>query len=172
MVLGRHLIAQYRPMTAMRASNVKDSDLTLIQPKPPLTQRILVADDEPDVRIMNSIVLIHHGYHVDVAEDGAAAWEALANSGYDLLITDNKMPRVSGLELLQKLRAARMALPVIMATGTMPKDEFTQTSWVQPATILLKPYTSSELLGTVAAVLRLAPGTGTQIAPPPEVPLS
>ncbi len=155
-------------MTAKCVSQAQDADLPLIQTKPPLTRRILVVDDEPDVRIINTSVLIHHGYHVDVAEDGAVAWEALSNNSYDLLITDNHMPKVSGLELLKKLRAAHMALPVIMATGTVPKDEFTQASWGQPATILLKPYTSAELLGTVVEALRLTPGAGPPIGPSPD----
>ena len=43
-------------------------------------------------------------------------------NGYDLLITDNKMPKVSGVDLLNKLYAARMALPVITVSGTMPTE--------------------------------------------------
>jgi len=105
------------------------------------------------------------------------------------VITDNNMPRLTGIELLKKLCAARMALPVIMATGTLPKEEFTRYPWLQPAATLLKPYTVEELLGTVKEVLRatvsacspreilLAAGSsgsappisrGEQIAPPPD----
>jgi DNA-binding NtrC family response regulator len=121
------------------------------------SKRILVVDDDVDIRRVNAEVLSRFGYHVDAAEDGAAAWDTLQLNHYDLLVTDNQMPKVSGVELLQKLHAVRMALPVIMATGTLPIAEFTRYPWLQPAAMLLKPFTGNELLGTVARVLD-APG--------------
>lgn len=135
------------------------------QTSPP--QRILVVEDDSDIRKTSTAVLIHYGYEVDAAENGAAAWEALNANWYDLMITDNNMPKVSGVELLKKLRAARMALPVIMATGTLPKEEFTRYPWLQPAATLLKPYTIAELLGTVKEVLHATDSSREQIAPPP-----
>jgi len=115
--------------------------------------RILVVEDDDSLRQLNTEVLKQSGYEVDAAEDGASAWESLQLHNYDLLITDQRMPRLSGVELLKKLRAARMALPVIMATGTAPKAEFTRQPWWQPAVVLLKPYTIPELLGVVRTVL-------------------
>jgi len=98
---------------------------------------------------------------VDAAEDGAAAWDTLQRARYDLLVTDNDMPKVSGVELLHKIHAARIALPVILATAMPPRDEFTQYPWLQPAALLIKPYSFHELLGTVRDVLRAAvPGQG------------
>jgi DNA-binding response OmpR family regulator len=70
------------------------------------------------------------------------------------------MPKVSGVDLLKKLRAARMVLPVIMATGTLPKEELARYPWLQPAATLLKPYTSEDMLRTVKRVLREAAGNG------------
>jgi two-component system, OmpR family, response regulator len=136
------------------------------QAKPNPAHRILVVDDDSDIRELHTTVLLRSGYEVEAAKDGAAAWEALNADNYDLVITDNSMPRVSGVELLKKLRAARIALPVIMATGIMPTEEFTRNPWLQPAAMLLKPYTTEEFLGTVEAVLR-APGNTWQTAPPP-----
>jgi DNA-binding response OmpR family regulator len=127
------------------------------EPSPP--HRILVVEDDISTRQLSTQVLIHSGYEVDAAEDGAAAWEALSADSYDLMITDNNMPKLTGVELLKKLRAARMALPVIMATGTLPKEEFTRQPWLQPAATLLKPYAIEALLGTVKKVLREADGT-------------
>lgn len=117
---------------------------------------ILVVDDDISLRELNTKVLVRSGYDVDAAEDGAAAWEALDANSYDLVITDNNMPKVSGVELLKKMRAARMDLPVIMATGTLPKEQFTLYPWLQPAATLIKPYTFEELLRTVKKVLREA----------------
>jgi len=124
------------------------------EPNPP--HHILVVDDEPDIRQLNTEVLIDSGYQVDTAEDGAIAWQALNTNSYDLLITDHHLPKVSGIELLRKLRAARMVLPVIMATGHLPKDGFTRYPWLRPAVTLLKPYIVEEFLGAVKKVLRAA----------------
>lgn len=115
--------------------------------------RILVVDDDSSIRKINTVMLWQSGYDVDAAEDGAAAWDALNAECYDLLITDNQMPKVTGLELLKKLRAARMDMSVIMATGALPIQEFTLHPWLQTATTLAKPYTISKLLETVKKVL-------------------
>ena len=120
--------------------------------------RVLVVDDDMSIRQIQALALMRCGYKVDMAADGAAAWEALNTDSYDLMITDNNMPKVSGVELLKKLRAAHMALPVIMATGAIPKEEFTRSPWLQPAATLLKPYTFEEMLRTVKNVLREADG--------------
>jgi DNA-binding response OmpR family regulator len=124
------------------------------QPGPP--RRILVVEDDGVIRRLNAEVLTSSGYHVDAAEDGAVAWDNLQRNRYDLMVTDNDMPKVSGFELLKKLHAVRLALPVILATGKPPEEELTQFPWLQPAALLLKPYTFDELLGTVRDVLRVA----------------
>ncbi len=114
-----------------------------------LAPRILVAEDDIPILQLNVIF----GYHVQAAEDGAAAWEALIADKYDLLITDNNMPKVTGVELIQRLHNARVALPVILATGLMPEYEFEKNPLLKPAAILLKPYSMDKLLGTVRTVL-------------------
>jgi CheY-like chemotaxis protein len=115
--------------------------------------RILVADDEACMRLFMTDTLGKSGYDVDAAKDGADAWEALQAKHYDLLITDNNMPKVSGVELIQRLHASRNALPVIMATGSSPDDEFTKTPWLQPFATLLKPFRMADFLETVQAAL-------------------
>jgi two-component system OmpR family response regulator len=127
--------------------------------------RILVVEDDETIRRLNAEVLTHCGYHVDAAADGAAAWDTLQRNRYDLLVTDNDMPEVSGVELLHKLHAAHIALPVIMATGILP-EEFARHPWLQPAALLLKPYSFHDLLGKVRSVLRAAGAPRAAIAPP------
>lgn len=118
-----------------------------------LGQRILVVDDEPLIRQLNSETLANAGFVVDVAEDGVAAWDALQLNNYDLLVTDNQMPRLSGVDLVINIRAAGMILPVMMATGTQPEEEFTQHLWLHPFAVLLKPYSLAELVETVKTIL-------------------
>ncbi|MGA2029823.1 MAG: response regulator [Verrucomicrobiota bacterium] len=128
---------------------------TILQVAKPMTSphRILVAEDDHDVRRLNTEVLIDSGYHVDAAQDGAVAWDILQIKSYDLLITDYDMPKLSGLELVKKARAARMALPVILVSGKMPMEMLREHSWLQINATLPKPYDIMELLDTVKEVL-------------------
>src|SRR6185312_14851566 len=121
------------------------------QTKP--SNRILVVDDDVVIRKLNAEVLNRSGYEVDTAEDGAAGWETLLANNYDLMITDNNMPKMTGIELLKKLRSAHKGLPVITATGTLPTQELAQNPWLEPVATLLKPYRADRLLETVKDVL-------------------
>ena len=132
-----------------------------------LPLRILVVDGDPLIRQINSEVLIYSGYHVDAAEDGAAAWDALLENNYNLLITDNDLPQVTGVDLLKKVHATRKAMPVVMATGTFPAREFSQCPWLKPAAVLMKPYTFDELVDTVRKVLYATASATAEIEPPP-----
>jgi DNA-binding response OmpR family regulator len=125
-------------------------------------QRILVVEDERDLRQLTAEVLIAAGYQVDVAENGVAAWSALKLSKYDLLITDQFMPKISGGELLRKIHAARLTLPVIMATGFLPTWEFALHTWLQPVKMLLKPYSIDKLLNMVRCTLSTPSDAGDE----------
>jgi DNA-binding response OmpR family regulator len=129
------------------------------QSNPP--HRILVVDDDPYIRHLCAEVLIRHGYEVNAAADGAAAWELLDADRYDLLITDHNMPRLTGVELVKKLRSARMTLPVIVITGRFPSEALAQTPSLQLTAVLPKPFSLVELLKMVEAVLRAEGGTAT-----------
>lgn len=146
-------------MTDSQAARAEETVNLQLPSKTSPVHRILVADDDVDVRQFNAQMLLRYGYQVDAVEDGAVAWETLQLNNYDLLITDNDMPKVTGVDLLKKLRAARMALPVIMATGKPPDEEFIRDPGLQPAATLLKPYTLDELLGTVGKILQAASRT-------------
>lgn len=116
-------------------------------------QRILVVDDHCDIRQLSTELLIACGYEADAVADGDTAWQALNKNCYDLLITDHKMPRMSGTELLSKLRIARMELPVILTSSAVPPEELMRHEWLQPAVTLPKPYTVAEFLGAVRGSL-------------------
>lgn len=137
-----------------------------VQSRTNAPRRILVAEDDGDIRRLNTEILTHSGYQVDAAEDGDAAWNNLQAHSYDLLVTDNDMPKVSGVELIKMLHADRITVPVIMATGRLPMEEFTRYPWLQPVATLLKPYTVDELLVTVKEVLRAIENSRLQTDPP------
>jgi DNA-binding response OmpR family regulator len=133
-----------------------EADGSQLPGRPEASYRILVVDDEDNTRRLNATMLTQAGYEVDTANNGAEGWEALQSGCYDLLITDNSMPKVTGVEMLKKLRAAHMTLPAIMATGAIPTAEFARQPWLQPDATLVRPYTVEQLLKTVELVLRVA----------------
>lgn len=140
-------------MGETKISTASNPGRALLQHSARPPRRILVADDDPDIRRLNAKVLIYSGYEVDAVEDGGLAWEKLQQKKHDLLLTDNDMPKLSGVELLRRLREANMNLPVILATGVPPAKEFERDPWLKPAATLLKPYSMDALLETVNLVL-------------------
>jgi CheY-like chemotaxis protein len=118
--------------------------------------RILVVDQNSDLRLLYTDALAGPGCRVDVAEDGAAAWEALQAHRYHLLITENELPKLTGDELIKKLRSARMDLPVIIVAGCLPGHGPAGNPSLPCAATLWKPFALDALLDTVKNVLRAA----------------
>ncbi len=118
-----------------------------------LAYRILLVEDDDAIRQLSAKVLDRAGYEVDTAVDGLSGWVALRNHRYDLLITDNEMPGLSGFEMVRNLRSARMTLPVVLASGGMAAEQLNRNQWLQPAVTLPKPFTTDEILNTVAEIL-------------------
>ncbi|HYI46103.1 MAG TPA: response regulator [Actinomycetota bacterium] len=81
--------------------------------------RVLVVDDEPDVRFILCHILEKAGYEVVVAINGAAALESVKEAHPDLVITDLMMPVMDGNELIQRLRSDpdTAAIPIMSLTG-------------------------------------------------------
>src|SRR5690242_5426797 len=77
---------------------------------------ILYAEDNLELRHVYTRILKAAGYLVTSVNDGAKAWELLDTGQFDLLITDNEMPCMTGLELAAKVRLSRMNLPIIVAS--------------------------------------------------------
>lgn len=82
-----------------------------------MKRRILAVDDSEINRQHLRMILESEGFDVEAAEDGASAWESLQANKYHLVITDLRMPGLSGLDLLAKVRGARLPVGVIMLTA-------------------------------------------------------
>lgn len=137
---------------------IEESAIDPIKHRKNSRQRILVVDDSSSVRQLKVDLLVDSGYDVEEARDGADGWEALQTGHYDLVITDNTMPKMTGVEMIEKLRSARMTVPVIMATGFMPIFEFTRKPWLKPDAALTIPFSNDELLTAVKGILGDADG--------------
>ena len=141
-------------MTTFLEASVKKVVAVAAQNRAPSPARhILLVDDNIPLLKLNAEVLTGSGYIVDTAADGADAWQALRDINYDLLITDHKMPRLTGLELIKKLRSESKTLPIILASGMLPTEELKQHPWLHIDALLPKPFTIASLLGAVREVL-------------------
>jgi DNA-binding response OmpR family regulator len=114
---------------------------------------ILVVDDDPDVRGTVALLLKNAGFRVGCAEDGEAGWHALCADRPDLLITDHEMPKLTGLELLRKMRAASHHLPAIMISGRLPTNDADLEALLHPGAVLPKPFSFRALLTKIHELL-------------------
>lgn len=91
-------------------------------PLKPCGRRLLVAEDSESHRLMLSRFLTAQGYHVTAVADGDAAWAALQEQPFHLLVTDNQMPGCTGRELLERIRRDALPVRVILITATPSVD--------------------------------------------------
>ncbi|GAB4262504.1 MAG: response regulator [Deferrisomatales bacterium] len=116
---------------------------------PAFDTQVLVVDDEEDITSVLSDILGEQGYGVDTAADGAEAWAKLQDEPFDLVITDLKMPRMGGLQLLRRLREAAHPAVVIMMTGFATVETAVEALKAGAYDYILKPFKVGELLQVV-----------------------
>jgi DNA-binding response OmpR family regulator len=117
--------------------------------------RILVADDEADVRDLVVYRLSRSGYEVVAAADGDEALRLALEEPPDLAVLDVMMPRIDGFELTRRLRAepATSRVPIILLTARTQEADVTQGFESGADDYLRKPFNPDELLARVRAVL-------------------
>ena len=114
---------------------------------------ILYAEDNDALRRLSTLTLTRSGYDVTPVQDGLQAWEALHTGHYDLLIADNEMPRMTGLELATKARHEGIELPIIMASGSLGCLTGSDHECLRVSASLSKPFSSDTLLDAVKEAL-------------------
>jgi DNA-binding response OmpR family regulator len=122
-------------------------------PVPVSPGHILVVEDDSRIRDVVAVVLRRTGYRVSCAEDGEAGWNALCADKFDIVITDHEMPRLKGLDLLRRVRAAPLSVPVILASGRIPWHEPDLLPLLAPGEVLEKPFSATALLAMVRSFL-------------------
>jgi PAS domain S-box-containing protein len=122
------------------------------------TRRVLLADDNADLRDYISRLLADHGYEVQTVADGEAALAALRARRPDLLVTDVMMPRLDGFGLLAAVRAdaSLRDLPVVMLSARAGADATVGGLDAGADDYLTKPFSARELLARVAANIAMA----------------
>ncbi|HEU5181989.1 MAG TPA: sigma-54 dependent transcriptional regulator [Candidatus Polarisedimenticolia bacterium] len=116
--------------------------------------RLLVVDDEATQREMLSGILTRAGYRVTLAAAGVEALAILERDGFDLLLTDQKMPGMDGLSLLERATALQPDLPVILMTAYGSVSEAVSAMKRGAADYLTKPFDRDELLLVLGKVLK------------------
>jgi PAS domain S-box-containing protein len=119
--------------------------------------KVLLADDNSDMRSYVSRILRERGYDVTTVADGAAAIEAARASRPDLVLTDVMMPDVDGFRLLATLRSDQRTadLPVILLSARAGEEARIEGLAAGADDYIVKPFSASELLARVASAIRL-----------------
>jgi two-component system chemotaxis response regulator CheY len=120
-----------------------------VQEADTLPARILLVEDNVEVRQICRHVLVERGFLVNAVADGESGWAALQANKYDLLITDNNLPGLSGIDLVTNIREANICLLIILSAATIPQN----SDRFGFAAILVKPYTVEDLERKVKEVL-------------------
>ncbi|MBW3565894.1 MAG: response regulator [Acidobacteria bacterium] len=116
------------------------------------TQRILVVDDDEFVRNLVRVILRRAGYEADAASDGGEALEKIAGFKYDLIMLDLMMPRIDGLEVLQRLGGHQTVPPIVVMTAA--DDAMVERIPRQfVKAVIRKPFDVSELTTLVAGAM-------------------
>ena len=116
-------------------------------------KEVLIVDDEQDVRWALSNVLKKEGYRVSEAEDGPQALRALRKSRPDLILLDKKMPRMDGIQVLEKIREADSEVPVIILTAYGNIRSAVEAVKLGAYDYLAKPFDHDELLLTIGRAM-------------------
>ena len=117
-------------------------------------KQVLVADDEPNLRRVLSAQLERDGYDVHTVEDGAAVLEALDEHHIDVLITDLRMPKLSGMEVLKEVSSRYRHLPVIMITAHGTVDTAVEALKLGAFDYVTKPFDRTEFRHVVQKAMR------------------
>jgi DNA-binding response OmpR family regulator len=118
-------------------------------------EKILVVEDEPEIRRVCRRTLASQGYQVDIAINGAAAEDMLMGEDYDLLIVDVRTPVMNGKQLYEyiKDRYPKLADRVIFTTGDVISSDTQHFLGQTGSPFLLKPFTPDELKAIVRETL-------------------
>ena len=118
-----------------------------------MDETILLVDDDAALLEVTSIVLASEGYRVVTAEDGAEALRILGREGLDLVVLDIMLPRMSGFEVLKKMRE-HSDVPVVLLTAKSQSVDKVVGLELGADDYITKPFDTKELLARIKAILR------------------
>jgi two-component system response regulator MprA len=120
--------------------------------------KVLIVEDDPDVRTALTRALSYEGYDVTTAGDGGRGLEAVSHESPDAIVLDVMMPFVDGLEMCRRLRARGDATPILMLTALAEVSDRVDGLDAGADDYLVKPFALDELLARIRALLRRSAG--------------
>lgn len=123
-----------------------------------MTKKILVVDDEPNIVVSLEFLLKKEGFDVAVAVDGEDALQKVASFQPDLMLLDIMMPKKSGYEVCEALRAdpAHAGLQIVMVTAKGRDTEVAKGMAIGANAYITKPFSTKDLVAKVKSLLGVA----------------
>ena len=117
-------------------------------------KRILIGDDDDEMRHLLEFDISQSGYFVDTARDGMEGLNKALNNAYDLILLDVMMPKMNGFDVCKNIRQAKLAIPILMLTAKGTIDDKTEGFDCGADDYLVKPFDIQEVLLRIRVLLR------------------
>ena len=117
-------------------------------------KRILIVDDDTEIRDLLEFDIASSGYYVDTASDGMEGLTKALNNKYDLILLDVMMPKMNGFEVCKNIRQAKIHIPILMLTAKGTIDDKTSGFDSGADDYLVKPFDIQEVLLRIRVLLR------------------
>ncbi len=122
-----------------------------------MLQKLLIADDDNEIRELLEFDLSHSGYNVDIAKDGEEALNKALKENYDLILLDVMMPKMNGFDVCKNIRKTKPDIPILMLTAKGTITDKTQGFDSGADDYIVKPFDIQEVLLRVRALVRRSP---------------
>ena len=119
-----------------------------------IQKRILIVDDDDEIRELLEFDIGQSGYFVDTARDGLEGLNKALNNTYDLILLDVMMPKMNGFDVCKNIRQAKLAIPILMLTAKGTIDDKTDGFDSGADDYLVKPFDIQEVLLRIRVLLR------------------
>lgn len=119
-----------------------------------IQKRILIVDDDDEIRDLLEFDISQSGYFVDTARDGLEGLNKALNNAYDLILLDVMMPKMNGFDVCKNIRQAKLAIPILMLTAKGTIDDKTEGFDCGADDYLVKPFDIQEVLLRIRVLLR------------------
>ena len=117
-------------------------------------KRILIVDDDDEIRELLEFDISHSGYFLDTASDGKEGLQKALNNSYDLILLDVMMPKMNGFDVCKNIRQAKLSIPILMLTAKGTINDKTIGFDCGADDYLVKPFDVQEVLLRIRVLLR------------------
>lgn len=118
-------------------------------------RRVLIVDDEPELRDVLSLIVKHHNIQTDIAADGREALEKLRQQDFHAVLCDIMMPEMNGMECLAQAQVEGLVAPFIFVTGQDDSKRMLQAIRLGALDFISKPFNSQDVMDVLFRVLEI-----------------